>query len=170
MIPGALDEFFELARQAHACGAEVMFDVESTIGIDPMVLERVLAVVDIASFNRDGFVTATGAEPTIATARRLLDYGPHTVAVTSGARGSLAVTADSAAERPGYRVEVVDTTGAGDTFNAAFLSTTLAGLPIERRLRFANAAAALSVTAMGPRGYLPTRQEVEVFLQSTIEE
>jgi ribokinase/sulfofructose kinase len=170
MMPGARAQFLELAGLARACGAEVMIDVESTVGIDPASLRQVLAAVDIASFNRDGFVAATGEQPTAEALRRLLDHGPHTIVVTQGARGALAATAEHMAEQPGYRVEVVDTTGAGDTFNAAFLSATLAGLALGERLRFANAAAALSVTAMGPRGRLPTRQEVEVFLNTQSEE
>jgi ribokinase len=61
-------------------------------------------------------------------------------------------------------VPVVDTTGAGDTFNAAFVAATLRGDPLAERLRFANAAAALSVTVMGPRGLLPVPAEVATFL------
>src|SRR5262249_37716367 len=155
---------------ARACGAEVMIDVESTVGIDPSSLPEVLAAVDIASFNRDGFVAATGEQPTAEHVQRLLEYGPHTVVVTPGAQGVLAATVGPVVQRPGYRVEVVDATGAGDTFNAAFLSATLGGLALDARLRFANAAAALSVTGMGPRGRLPTHQEVEIFLKTHGEE
>jgi len=61
-------------------------------------------------------------------------------------------------------MKTVDTTGAGDTFNAAFLAATLRNEPLVERLRFANATAALSVTGLGPRGLLPTRAEVEAFL------
>jgi ribokinase/sulfofructose kinase len=164
MMPGDRAQFLELAGQARACGAEVMIDVESTVGFDPAALAQLLSVVDIASFNRDGFIAATGTQPTPEAARRLLDYGPHTVVVTMGAQGALAATADQVAEWPGYRVDVVDTTGAGDTFNAAFRCATFDGLALEQRLRFANAAAALSVTSIGPRGHLPTRQGIEQFL------
>jgi sulfofructose kinase len=148
----------------------VMIDVEATVGINPSSLREALAAVDIASFNRDGFITAAGEQPTVDSVRRLLGYGPHTIVVTMGAQGALAATAEQVAQWPGYRVEVVDTTGAGDTFNAAFLSATLAGMALEERLRFANAAAALSVTGMGSRGRLPTREEVEVFLKTYVEE
>jgi sulfofructose kinase len=164
MMPGDQAQFLELAQLAQACGAEVMIDVESTVGFEPATLARLLAPVDIASFNQDGFIAATGEQPSPEALRRLLDYGPHTVVVTRGALGALAVTADQAAEVQGYRMEVVDTTGAGDTFNAAFLCATFDGLALDQRLRFANAAAALSVTSIGPRGNLPTRREIEQFL------
>ena len=84
--------------------------------------------------------------------------------VTLGARGALAVTRNEEAQQPGFFVEPVDTTGAGDTFNAAFVSATARGLPLAERLRFACAAGALSVTGMGPRGRLPTLAEVEAFI------
>lgn len=164
MMPGDQAQFLELAQLAQACGAVVMIDVEATVGFEPATLARLLAPVDIASFNQDGFIAATGEQPSPEALRRLLDYGPHTVVVTRGAQGALAATADQAAEVQGYRMEVADTTGAGDTFNAAFLCATFDGLALDRRLRFANAAAALSVTSIGPRGFLPTRQEIEQFL------
>lgn len=97
-------------------------------------------------------------------ARSLLAYGPQAVVVTLGARGALAVTDDESALVPGWQVAVQDTTGAGDTFNAAFLTATLRGLSLAQRLAFANGAAALSTTGLGPRGRLPTSAEVETFI------
>ena len=87
--------------------------------------------------------------------------------MTLGSRGALAVTRDEASVQPGFAVQAVDTTGAGDTFNAAFVSATLSGLPLAERLRFANGAGALSVTRMGPRGRLPTADEVRSFVDQT---
>jgi sugar/nucleoside kinase (ribokinase family) len=141
-----------------------MIDVETTVGANRPALERILGETDIAGFNQDGFLAATGHPPSIEAAHELLDFGPHTVVVTRGAAGALTVTHDDVAEHPGFSVPVVDTTGAGDTFNAAFVAATLRGDPLAARLRFANAAGALSVTAMGPRGLLPTRDEIEAFL------
>ncbi len=106
MMPGDQAQFLELAQLAQACGAEVMIDVESTVGFAPATLARLLAPVDIASFNQDGFIAASGEQPSPEALRRLLDYGPHTVVVTRGAQGAMAVTADQAAEVPGYRMEV----------------------------------------------------------------
>ncbi len=66
---------------------------------------------------------------------------------------------------PAYEVEVVDTTGAGDTFNAAFAVARADGMDMAAALRFANAAAALSVTGKGAQGGMPTRTETEELLQ-----
>jgi sugar/nucleoside kinase (ribokinase family) len=164
LMPQNHEQFLAMARLAHKCGAEVMIDVEPTVGANHPMIREILAEVDIASFNQFGFSATTGEAPSPEAARRLLDTGPHTVVVTLGSRGALAVTRDEAVVQPGVAVQAVDTTGAGDTFNAAFVSAMLAGLPLAERLRFANGAGALSVTGMGPRGRLPTADEVEQFI------
>lgn len=165
MMPHDHAQFLAFARLAHTHGVQVMIDVEPTVGAERGALERILRETDIAAFNQDGFKAATGHAPSVEAARELLSFGPHTVVVTRGGAGALAATPDEAAEHPGFKVSVVDTTGAGDTFNAAFLVATLRGDPLAARLRFANAAAAISVTAMGPRGRLPTLDEVQAFLE-----
>ena len=64
----------------------------------------------------------------------------------------------------GFTVSVVDTTGAGDTFNGAFAAARCDGLPLKEAVRFANAAAALSVQKIGAQGGMPWRSEVEEML------
>ena len=64
---------------------------------------------------------------------------------------------------PGFPVEEIDPTGAGDCFSAAFISGLEAGWPFEKVGRFANAAGALAVTKMGPMEGAPTRKQVEGF-------
>lgn len=163
-FPSDPARFIHQAKIAHAQQTKVMFDVEATANASRQELEAMLRWVDIASFNEQGFVRVAGEAATIENARKLLAYGPRTVVVTLADRGALAVTAVTAAQIPGHSVTVQDTTGAGDTFNAAFLSATLQEKSLEQCLTFANAAAALSVTGLGPRGNLPTRAEVEEFL------
>jgi sugar/nucleoside kinase (ribokinase family) len=163
-MPNNRAQFAALARLARDCGVLVMIDIEPTVLAGGPDLGTLLRDPDIVSFNRDSFVAATGVEPTIAAARQMLDLGPRIVVVTLGARGALAVERDAAAECAGYRVDVVDTTGASDTFNAAFARATLDGAPLTTCLQFANAAAALAVTALGPRGHLPSAAEVASFM------
>lgn len=165
MMPQQEAQFVALAELAHQHGAEVMIDVEPTVCTERATLERLLAHTDIASFNKFGFSAAAGQAPSVAAARELLDFGPHTVIVTRGREGSLAVTRTEAVELAGYAVPVVDTTGAGDTFHAAYLAAMLGGAGLAERLRLANATAAMSVTRLGPRGWLPTPAEVAAFLE-----
>jgi ribokinase len=65
---------------------------------------------------------------------------------------------------PGFEVHVVDTTAAGDTFNGALAAALAEGTPLIDAVKFANAAAALSVTKLGAQPSAPTREEIERFL------
>lgn len=164
-FPSNRAKFIRFAKIAHAHQTKVMIDIEATSNIERVNLEEMLKWVDIASFNERGFVRVVGESPTIEGARKILTHGPEVVVVTLAEKGALAVTADVSAEISGHSVDVQDTTGAGDTFNAAFLSLVLQGQSLEQCLTFANAAAALSVTGLGPRGGLPTVMQVEAFLE-----
>lgn len=86
---------------------------------------------------------------------------PNKLFVTEGSKGVRYFDGESEVLVPSYKVEAVDTTGAGDTFNAAFAVALAEGRPIVESVRFANRAASLSVTKFGAQGGMPTRQEVE---------
>lgn len=89
--------------------------------------------------------------------------GPETVIITLGANGAYVASRDLHERVPGYPVQPVDTTAAGDVFNGA-LAVALAGdRPLLDAVRFANAAAALSVTRLGAQPSAPTRRAIEQF-------
>ena len=163
-FPDHAADFIRMAKIARANQTKVMIDLESTSNVDRQGLEEMLPWVNIASFNESGFVKICGEAATIAGAQRVLAYGPDVVVVTLAERGALAVSDSVAVQIPGHLVDVQDTTGAGDTFNAAFLTALLNGKNLEACVTFANGAAALTVTGLGPRGGMPTADAVEVFL------
>jgi len=85
--------------------------------------------------------------------------------VKDGARGGWSVGPAGADVRaPGLAVDVVDTTGAGDSFDAGFLAAWTAGLPLEECVRRAAAAGALSTRAAGGTGAQATAEELEAAL------
>ncbi|MBU5349838.1 ribokinase [Paenibacillus lautus] len=86
---------------------------------------------------------------------------PNKLIVTEGKRGVRYFDGLQEVVVPGYKVEAVDTTGAGDTFNGAFAVALSEGMSIADSLRFANRAASLSVMKFGAQGGMPTRLEVE---------
>ncbi|WP_059173710.1 ribokinase [Bacillus sp. FJAT-27445] len=86
--------------------------------------------------------------------------------VTQGSKG-VTINKNGLEDIPGYRVEAVDTTGAGDTFNGALAFALSEGLKLKEACQFANAAAALSVTKLGAQGGMPTRTEVEDFMNKS---
>ncbi|MEA5016161.1 MAG: ribokinase [Candidatus Limiplasma sp.] len=99
-----------------------------------------------------------------AAAQTLLDKGARSVVVTLGNRGAMLVTPRTSTLVPGFEVRAIDTTGAGDAFAAAFaIALTERKSPVEA-IRFANAAAAISTTAMGAQSAMPSREQVQELL------
>jgi len=99
-------------------------------------------------------------------ARALLDRGAGAVVVKMGGAGALCVKDNQQWFWPAPKVDVVDTTAAGDTWNAAFATALVQGAPIEQAGAFAVASAALSVTRPGAQPSVPSCAEVETFLQT----
>jgi ribokinase len=97
-------------------------------------------------------------------ASELLKLGPKNIILKLGALGCLVANAQKRRRIPGFAVKAVDTTAAGDTFNGAFAVALAEECDYEEAARFANAAAALSVTRFGAQSSIPTRAEVDQFL------
>ena len=102
-----------------------------------------------------------------AKAARILQMrGVGTVIVTLGAKGAFVATRERAQLVPGFRVKAVDTTAAGDVFNGALAVRLAEGSPLIEAVRFAHAAAAISVTRPGAQPSIPTRREILAMLRS----
>ena len=99
-------------------------------------------------------------------AQIIFDKGVPTVVLTLGDRGALLLTADLKKIVPAYRVNVVDTTAAGDAFCGALATALAQGKTIEDALTFANAAGALAVTVLGAGPAIPTSEAITEFLTS----
>jgi ribokinase len=97
-------------------------------------------------------------------AAALHDQGVQGVLVTLGARGVFISTASGSELVPGFTVDAVDTTAAGDVFNGSLAVGLVERRSMEDAVRFASAAAALSVTRPGAQASAPWRAEIETFL------
>ena len=89
---------------------------------------------------------------------------PSKVFITEGSAGVRYFDGEKEVLVPSFKVEAIDTTGAGDTFNAAFGTAIAEGKSIVESLTFGNRAASLSVTGFGAQGGMPSREEVERML------
>lgn len=98
-------------------------------------------------------------------ADKLLARGVKTVIITLGSRGAFVVGDGIKKLVPGFKVKAVDTTAAGDTFNGALAVALVEGQTLTNAVRFAHAAAALSVTKLGAQPSVPTRKEIEKLLK-----
>jgi sugar/nucleoside kinase (ribokinase family) len=132
-------------------GLRLLFDpTPLVLGLDPSRVAVALARADWVSANRREAEALTG-KADAARAVGLLAAGREGAIVRDGEHGCWLATADiEATHIAGFAVETVDTTGAGDTHDGAFVAAMLGGRPPLVAARFANAAAALSVTRLGP--------------------
>lgn len=135
--------------------------------------DRLLQNVDILTPNESEALGLLGRPPArvslaeaagIAAALRL--RGPKTVIVKLGDQGCYADSPTFRSHVPGFVVDALDTTAAGDTFNAALAIALAEAASLPHALRFASAAAAISVTRPGAQTSAPSRQEADDFLGS----
>lgn len=102
-------------------------------------------------------------------AESLLSCGARNVLLKMGSRGALVAQQDGSKEIvPAYSVNAVDTTAAGDAFNAGFAVGLMMGMEVVESARFASAVAAISVTRPGAQPSMPDLQEVEQFIGGQI--
>lgn len=128
-----------------------------------------LSRIDVITPNRSEAARISGIEVTdMASARRAAEaihaMGTRRVIITLGGEGSLIYDGGEFEHIGATRVEAVDTTAAGDTFNGVLAVGVAEGLSLARAAREASVAAAISVTRMGAQTAAPTRAEVEAFI------
>lgn len=164
-----------LARRASSAGLTVSFDpnarpelwTEFDYGPSVRTMLGLADVVKASPADLAGAGFAADADPADLAAA-VADAGPHTVFLTLGADGAYAASAgawpgSTEVIHPGYEVETVDTTGAGDAFLAGAIAALRAGESLDEAVAFANAVAALTTTERGAVETVPTRAAVRAF-------
>jgi ribokinase/sulfofructose kinase len=158
-MPYAPAALATLAQETAAAGTRLAIDVERE-GARAAAggLAGLLQQADLVFLNQGGFEAATGLAPDGEALQALCRAGrARSIVVTLGADGALAADRDEGVARAAASVaEVVDTTGAGDTFNASFLVARDRGAPLATALQLACRAAARTVAVFGARGALAT--------------
>lgn len=163
----ALDAVDEALALAHSVGTPVILNPAPAQPLSRELIGRAHLVtpneVEAAQLVGRPLTSVADAE---AAAREILGWGAQGVVVTLGARGALALERgrSEAILVPAHSVRAVDTVGAGDAFNGALAAQIAQGKPLVDAVRFANAAAAVSVTRRGAQAAMPTLAEVEAFL------
>jgi len=126
---------------------------------------KALEFSDIATFSREEAQFVLGTCQPDKAATKALKMGPRIVGIKLGAQGSFVKTVDGKVIRkPAFRVKPVDTTGAGDGWNAGFLVGICEGWELEKSVTIANAVGALVVTKRGAITAMPYRVELNKFL------
>lgn len=152
-------------RLASDAGVKVLLNPAPARALDPPVLRR----IDFMTPNENEVENITGIrveteKDAAEAARILLHHGVKTVLITLGARG-VYVAGDGIGKLiPAFAIEPVDSTAAGDVFCGTLAVAIAEDKPLLDAVRFANAAAAISVTRLGAQPSAPSRKEVEAFL------
>src|SRR4051812_37231449 len=149
-----------------AAGISTAVSVDDGVGSSPIPFSRIELYAPTADVLRGRFPAATFD----AAEDACLAAGPRLVVTTSGASGSTAAVRapDGAVTRhraPAFAVKVRSTLGAGDVFHGALLAGLLDGGDLDTALLFANGAAAASCRALDGRSAIPTRSELEEWLE-----
>ena len=152
---GPMEACIKAINEAKRGGVLVSFDPNIRVELMDVgqvreTLLNVLKSTDILLAGEDEVKAIVGTDNLKDAVGRLINLGIKIIAVKRGSRGSSAFLKGGRFDEPAYKVNEVDPTGAGDVFNAAFIYGYLKGWDIGQILRFANAAAAVKVSRMGP--------------------
>ncbi len=140
-----------------------------TVDVDTIYpgFDRVLPSVDYLVASSEFPSRWTGeSDPFRALTQIQDEYGMRVAAMTLGADGALARVDGRFFYSPGFIVNCIDTTGAGDVFHGAFCYSVIENMPVRDALEFSNAMAALNCTALGARGHIASLAEAESLLGS----
>jgi len=163
-LESPIETVAEGLRQARQVGAICILDPAPARALRTEILQ----LVDIATPNENEACVLAGAPPSrvstadaITLGNKIRELGVRAVLVTLGDWGCVYCGPDRTFASPPFSVRAVDSTAAGDTFDAALAVSLAEGAEMEAALRFANAAAAISVTRPGAQTSAPARAEVE---------
>lgn len=126
-------------------------------------IRELFPYIDVLFMNETESIHYGRTKTAEEAAKEFAGYGPLTV-IKLGKKGSLAVKDGQVYHKEGFTVSVVDTTGAGDSFNAGFLYGFLRGAAVEESLRFGNGCGALSCTGLGGNTAFPTEETLLQFV------
>ncbi len=159
----------KIFKVAYEAGIPTSFDLNLRAdngNLDPSYRTAVMEIIKYCSYvlgsAKDEFYYLGESEDWLENAGAFVTED-RTIIVRMGKDGSIGLAKDKQAQAPAYPVEVVDTVGAGDVYNAGFIAAKLEGCSLEGCLKMGNAAAGYTVNQKGARN-CPHRKELEKFM------
>lgn len=129
-------------------------------------LPKLLEHIDILLPNKGGAYHLTQTNNPQDASKILLDYGPKVVLLTLGSEGVQLSTQNEQKSFPAFLIDkIVDTTGAGDAFNAGFITSFLEGKSLTECIRRGQATSAIKIQGLGAQAPLPTKKQLDAFLE-----
>lgn len=179
ITPEIIEKHEDVIQNSHILLVQLEIPLESVIrAVELAKKHRVLTILNPAPIQKlpkellemVDYLTPNEHEQTLLFAsidgsEQELEKLKEKCIVTRGSKGVMIYKNSKKIEIPSIKVEAVDTTGAGDSFNGALATALSEGAEIEEACRFANVVGAISVTKLGAQNGMPTKKEVEEFLQ-----
>jgi sugar/nucleoside kinase (ribokinase family) len=159
-----IDTALQIARQAKQRGITITLDPSSKL-LRESEAEGLFRLIDYFMPSYSFAKRLTGETDPFEAAGKILRYGARAVIITRGEEGCFIRTQEEGYHLPAFRVSVVDTTGAGDTFHGAFVAGLSKGYELRQTAQFASAVAALKCTKLGGQRGIPTFWETQTFLK-----
>jgi len=160
-----LETVLSAAKRAHENGLRVILNPAPA----QVIPTELVALADFIIPNETELSLLTGMDvkdvsSTEQAAHVLLQRGAKSVIVTLGSKGALIVSNTQVTHVDTYKVNVVDTTAAGDAFIGGFATALLKNKSLEEAVRYGCACGALATTKFGAQPSLPTKEEVDIFM------
>ena len=154
----ALDALFTAANER---GLQILLNATPEPVSGRFLLDRTDLLIVNETEAADLLGQNVAPDAAVDAARTLLELGPRGVVITLGAAGAVLVTTDQELRLPAPAVDVVDTTGAGDTFCGALAASVAQGRPLAEAAAFGVIAGSLATTRHGAQPSIPHQAEVE---------
>ena len=150
----------EAAAIAHDGDTIVLMDADDIS--DEMA--AMIPMIDAFIASEDYYLRRCGGEPYEAALKAIIARGPAIAMFTLGEKGCVGIGPEGYFELDAFRVDVVDTVGAGDVFHGAYAAALIEGMGAREAARFASAVSAIKCTRIGGRAGIPSRETVDRFL------
>jgi sugar/nucleoside kinase (ribokinase family) len=166
---GLQRSFAGILRQAKEQGLTTSFDPNSDpAGNWSKSINKVFRYTDVLFVNRPEALKLTGSNRVVVALNRLGEL-VSCVVVKLGRKGAVAIHNKRVFSDSGFKVDALDTTGSGDSFDAGFISAYLRDSSIEKCLTIGNACGALAALRAGGTAGQPTRDQLQKFLRTNKE-
>lgn len=149
-------------NKAKELGITTVLDADVT----PQDITPLVKLATHAAFSEPGLYKIANDNETLSALSKADHITTGQVYVTLGDKGCVWLDDNNIKQHPGFKVNVVDTTGAGDVFHGAFAFALANGYSIDNVVEFANAVAALKCTKAGGRDGIPSIEQVKEFLKT----
>jgi ribokinase len=157
-----MDAALSAAKTAKANGVKVFLDAGT---LYPR-MEKLMELCDVIIASEKCAAQLLASDDCRKTLQKIFDYGVEWAAVTLGAKGAIGYDGKEFISQESFKIDVVDTTGAGDVYHGAFVYRHATGGDWRQCMEFAAAVAAMKCTKLGGRSGIPNLKEVEAFIKN----